>query len=90
MSVDLFRTQEQLAKFHTKLDECHHTKAQAEAKHHQAQEQLETTKRYFSNIKSQESKAKASGETDLPFGVLGSRTVFYFNCVAPFISNWNL
>lgn len=66
--VEMFRIQEQLARLQTRLEDRNHTKAQAEAKHLQAQDQLEAMKSQCSSITSQDSKAKASGETDLPFG----------------------
>lgn len=65
--VEMFRVQEQLARLHTRLEDRNHTKAQAEAKHRQAQIQLEAMKTQYSSIINQDSKAKASGKTDLPF-----------------------
>lgn len=67
-SAVIFKIQEQLARLKTKMEDRHHTKAQAEAKHRQTQDQLEAIKSQHSSITSQESKAKANGETDLPFG----------------------
>ncbi len=85
MKLEVFRVQEQLVKFHTKLEDHHHSKAEAEAKHWQAQDQLEATKSQHSSLKSQESKAKARGETDMPFGVVGSKTVFILTVLHLFI-----
>ncbi len=70
IGVEMFRIQEQLARLQTRLEDRHHTKAQAEAKHQQAQDQLEAMKNQCSSITHQDSKAKANGETDLPFGGL--------------------
>lgn len=70
MGTEMFRIQEQLARLQTRLEDRHHTKAQAEARHRQAQDQLEAMKSQYSIITSQDSKAKANGETDLPFGSL--------------------
>ncbi|XP_034400840.1 coiled-coil domain-containing protein 40 [Cyclopterus lumpus] len=58
--VEMFRVQEQLARLQTKLDDHHHTKAQAEAKHQQVQDQLESMKSQYSRISSQNGKAKAN------------------------------
>lgn len=68
--VEMFRIQELLARLQTRLDDRHQTKAQAETKHQQAQEQLEAVKRQHSSVTSQDGKAKANGETDMPFGGL--------------------
>lgn len=65
--VEMFRVQEQLARLQTRLEDRNHTKAQAETKHRQAQDQLEAMKSQYSSSISQDSKAKASGKTDLPF-----------------------
>lgn len=61
--VEMFRIQERLARLQTRLEDRNHTKAQAEAKHLQAQDQLEAMKSQYSSITSQDSKAKANGET---------------------------
>nr|XP_046258864.1 coiled-coil domain-containing protein 40 isoform X2 [Scatophagus argus] len=58
--VEMFRIQEQLARLQTRLEDRHHTKEQAEAKHQQAQFQLEEMKSQYSNITNQDNKAKAS------------------------------
>lgn len=65
---------DKLDKIKTKLKECHQTKAQAEAKRRQAQEQLEAAKSHYLTTKSQWSKAKANGESAL-----------LVHCVAPCI-----
>lgn len=70
IGVEMFRIQEQLARLQTRLEDRHHTKTQAEAKHQQAQDQLAAMRNKWSSITSQNSKAKANGETDLPFGGL--------------------
>ncbi|XP_041790181.1 coiled-coil domain-containing protein 40 [Chelmon rostratus] len=59
-SAVIFKIQEQLARLKTKMEDRHHTKAQAEAKHRQTQDQLEAIKSQHSSITSQESKAKAN------------------------------
>ncbi|XP_018534051.1 coiled-coil domain-containing protein 40 isoform X1 [Lates calcarifer] len=58
--VEMFRLQEQLARLHARLEDRHQIKAQAEAKHRQAQDQLEATKSQYSSTASQASKAKAN------------------------------
>ncbi|XP_029295682.1 coiled-coil domain-containing protein 40, partial [Cottoperca gobio] len=60
MGVEMFRLQDQLARLQTRLDDRHHNKAQAEAKHRQAQDQLEEMKSQYSSITSQDGKAKAN------------------------------
>ncbi|XP_026158224.1 coiled-coil domain-containing protein 40 [Mastacembelus armatus] len=60
MGVEMFRIQEQLARLYTTLEDRNQTKAQAEVKHQQAQDQLEAMKSKFSSTTSQDSKAKAS------------------------------
>ena len=62
--TEMFRVQELLTRLQSRLDDCHQTKAQAEAKHQQAQDQLEAVKRQHSRVTSQDGKAKANGETD--------------------------
>ncbi|XP_060941531.1 coiled-coil domain-containing protein 40-like [Limanda limanda] len=57
--LKIFRIQEQLARLHTRLEEHHQNRAQAETEYRQAQDHLEAGNRYFSNISSQHSKAKA-------------------------------
>ncbi|XP_069386026.1 coiled-coil domain-containing protein 40-like isoform X2 [Paralichthys olivaceus] len=57
--LKMFRIQEQLARLHTRLEEQHQNKAQAETEYRQAQDQLEAGNSRFSNISSQHSKAKA-------------------------------
>ncbi|KAM8880531.1 coiled-coil domain-containing protein 40 isoform 2-T3 [Spinachia spinachia] len=59
IDVEMFRIQEQLARLQTRLDGHHHTKAQAEAKHQQAQDQLEAMKNQCARITGQNGKAKA-------------------------------
>lgn len=68
IDLEMFRTQEHLARLYTRLEDYHQTKAQVEVKHRQAQDDLETMKNQFSNITSQDSKAKANGKTVLRFG----------------------
>ncbi|XP_070832310.1 coiled-coil domain-containing protein 40 isoform X1 [Chaetodon trifascialis] len=58
--VEIFKIQEHLARLQTKLEDRHHTKAQAEAKHWQSGNQLEAMKSQHSSTSSQESKAKAN------------------------------
>ncbi|XP_070710661.1 coiled-coil domain-containing protein 40 [Pempheris klunzingeri] len=58
--IEMFGVQEQLARLQTRLEDRHHTKEQAEAKHRQAQNQLEAMKSQYSIITSQDSKAKAN------------------------------
>ncbi|KAF3687186.1 Coiled-coil domain-containing protein 40 [Channa argus] len=60
MGVEVFRLQEQMARVHTRLEDHHQTKAQAEAKRHQAQDQLDEMKSQYSHLSSQNTKAKAS------------------------------
>ncbi|XP_037328820.2 coiled-coil domain-containing protein 40 isoform X2 [Pungitius pungitius] len=60
MDLEMFRIQEQLARLQTRLETHHHTKAQAEAKHQQAQDQLEAMKSQFARITCQNEKAKAN------------------------------
>ncbi|XP_044044651.1 coiled-coil domain-containing protein 40 [Siniperca chuatsi] len=60
IGVEMFRIQEQLARLQTRLEDRHHTKAQAEAKHRQAQDRLEAMRNQCSSITSQYSKAKAN------------------------------
>lgn len=61
--LEMFRIQEQLARLQTRLEDRHQTKAQAEAKHRQAQDQLEEIKCQYSSDASQDRKARANGET---------------------------
>lgn len=65
IDVEMFKIQEHLARLYTRLEGHHQTKAQAEAKHRQAQDRLDEIKSQFSNITSQDRKAKANGETVL-------------------------
>ncbi|XP_070781226.1 coiled-coil domain-containing protein 40 [Enoplosus armatus] len=58
--VEMFRIQEQLARLQTRLEDRHQIKAQAEAKHRQAQDQLEAMKNQYSSFTSQNSEAKAN------------------------------
>ncbi|XP_008315900.1 coiled-coil domain-containing protein 40 isoform X2 [Cynoglossus semilaevis] len=58
--VEMFRIQEQLSRLHSRLEEQHQTKEQAEAKHRQALDQLEEAKSKYSNIASHHGRAKAS------------------------------
>lgn len=58
----MFRVQKQLARLQTRLHDHHHTKAQAKAKHQQAQDQLKTMKGRCARTTSQNAKAKANGE----------------------------
>ena len=60
---EVFDIQEQLVRLQTRLEDRHQTKAQAEAKHRQAQDQLEAMKSQYSSNTSQESNARANGET---------------------------
>ncbi|XP_038570330.1 coiled-coil domain-containing protein 40 isoform X2 [Micropterus salmoides] len=60
IGVEMFRIQEQLARLQTRLEDRHHTKTQAEAKHQQAQDQLAAMRNKWSSITSQNSKAKAN------------------------------
>ncbi|XP_068590798.1 coiled-coil domain-containing protein 40 [Cebidichthys violaceus] len=60
LGVETFRVQEKLARLRTRLDDRHHAKAQAEAKHRQTQDQLEAMKSQHSRITSQNDKAKAN------------------------------
>ncbi|KAK2815627.1 hypothetical protein Q5P01_026094 [Channa striata] len=60
MGVEVFRLQEQLARVHTRLEEHHRTKTEAEAKRHQAQDRLEERKSQHSRLTNQNTKAKAS------------------------------
>lgn len=62
--VEMFKIQEQLARLQTRLEDRNHTKAQAEVKHREAQDQLEATKSQYSSIVNQDSKAKTNGETE--------------------------
>lgn len=57
MSLEIYRVQENLARLQDKLDDLHQTKAEAEAKHHQALDQLEVTKSQFSSTTNQHKKA---------------------------------
>ncbi|CAB1433869.1 unnamed protein product [Pleuronectes platessa] len=57
--LKIFRIQEQLARLHTRLEEHHQNREKAENEYQQAQDQLEAGNRYFSNISSQHSRAKA-------------------------------
>ncbi|XP_037619782.1 coiled-coil domain-containing protein 40 [Sebastes umbrosus] len=59
IGVDMFRVQEELARLQTRLDDRHHTKAQAETKHQQTQDQLEAMKSQCSSVTSQHGKVKA-------------------------------
>ncbi|KAM7393646.1 hypothetical protein PAMP_020503 [Pampus punctatissimus] len=58
--LEMFRIQEQLARLQTRLEDRHQTKAQAEAKRKQTQDQLEAMKRQYSSNSSQDSKARAN------------------------------
>nr|XP_020451651.1 coiled-coil domain-containing protein 40 isoform X1 [Monopterus albus] len=58
--VEMFRIQEQLARLYNKLEDRNQTKTQAEAKHWQAQVQVEAVKSQYSSGTSQDTKAKAS------------------------------
>ncbi|XP_068444609.1 coiled-coil domain-containing protein 40 isoform X2 [Clinocottus analis] len=60
IGVEMFRVQEQLAKLQTKLEDHHHSKAQAEATHQQVQDQLAAMKSQYSRIRGQHGKAKAN------------------------------
>ncbi|XP_040892417.1 coiled-coil domain-containing protein 40 [Toxotes jaculatrix] len=60
ISVEMFNIQEQVARLHSRLDDRHQTKAQAEAKQRQAQDQLEAMKSHYSSTTSQYSKAKTN------------------------------
>lgn len=64
MSLEIYRVQENLARLQDKLDDLHQTKAEAEAKHHQALDQLEVTKSQFSSTTNQHKKANINGETN--------------------------
>lgn len=79
VGIEMFRVQEQLARLQNRLEDCHKTKSQAEAKHWLAQDQLKATKTQYSSITSQDMGAKANGEPDLSLGhpVLLSRKLFY-------------
>lgn len=70
ITVEMFRIQEQLARLHTRLEDRHQTKEQAEAKNRQAQDHLEAMRSHYSSTTSQASNVKANGETDWPFGGL--------------------
>ena len=56
---ELFNVQQQLVRLQTRLEDRPPTKA----KHRQAQDQLEAMKSHYSSNTSQESKARANGET---------------------------
>uniref|UniRef100_A0A3P8TBS3 Coiled-coil domain 40 molecular ruler complex subunit n=1 Tax=Amphiprion percula TaxID=161767 RepID=A0A3P8TBS3_AMPPE len=58
-NVEMFRVQEQLARMQNKLEDGHQTKAQAEAKHRQTQDQLETMKSQYSYTISQDRELQA-------------------------------
>ncbi|KAM7418487.1 hypothetical protein PAMA_015890 [Pampus argenteus] len=58
--LEMFRIQEQLARLQTRLEDRHQTKAQAEAKRKQTQDQLEAMKRQYSSNSSQDNKARAN------------------------------
>ncbi|XP_051801088.1 coiled-coil domain-containing protein 40 isoform X2 [Acanthochromis polyacanthus] len=60
VGVEMFTVQEQLARLQNKLEDGHQTKAQAEAKHRQTQDQLETIKSQYSCTISQDREAEAS------------------------------
>ncbi|XP_023262649.1 coiled-coil domain-containing protein 40 [Seriola lalandi dorsalis] len=60
IGFEMFTIQEQLARLYTRLEDRQHTKVQAEAKHRQAQDQLEATKNHYSSTTSQCSKAKTN------------------------------
>nr|XP_040042055.1 coiled-coil domain-containing protein 40 isoform X1 [Gasterosteus aculeatus aculeatus] len=60
IDVEMFRVQKQLARLQTRLHDHHHTKAQAKAKHQQAQDQLKTMKGRCARTTSQNAKAKAN------------------------------
>lgn len=62
--VEMFKIQEQLARLQTRLEDRNHTKAQAEVKHREAQDQLEAVRSQYSTIVSQDSKVKTNGETE--------------------------
>ncbi|XP_047435310.1 coiled-coil domain-containing protein 40 isoform X1 [Mugil cephalus] len=57
--IEMFRVQEQLARMQNRLEDRHKTKSQAEAKHRQAQDQLEATKSQYASITSQDRGLKA-------------------------------
>uniref|UniRef100_A0A3B4TDT8 Coiled-coil domain 40 molecular ruler complex subunit n=1 Tax=Seriola dumerili TaxID=41447 RepID=A0A3B4TDT8_SERDU len=59
IGCEMYTIQEQLARLYTRLEDRHHTKVQAEAKHRQAQDQLEATKSYYSSTTSQLSQLQA-------------------------------
>lgn len=59
----MFGVQEQLVELQARLDDRNQNKAQAEARHRQAQDQLEAMKSQYSNNSSLEKKAKVYGET---------------------------
>lgn len=61
--LETFGVQEQLVKLQTRLDDRNQNKAQAEARHQQAQDQLEAMKSEYSSNTNQESKARTYGET---------------------------
>ncbi|XP_053183141.1 coiled-coil domain-containing protein 40 [Scomber japonicus] len=56
--LETFGVQEQLVKLQTRLDDRNQNKAQAEARHQQAQDQLEAMKSEYSSNTNQESKAR--------------------------------
>ncbi|KAM4750889.1 coiled-coil domain-containing protein 40 [Anableps anableps] len=58
ISIELFRTQEKLARAENKLHDSQQAKANAEAQRQHAQDQLEQTKSKYSNIFSQSNQAK--------------------------------
>ncbi|KAF0037900.1 hypothetical protein F2P81_010774 [Scophthalmus maximus] len=60
MGFEMSVIQEQLARLHTRLEDHHQTKAQAEAKCRQAQDQLEEVKGHHSSTLDKHSKATAS------------------------------
>lgn len=62
------RLHKRLARLRAKLEDRRLSKEQAEAKHRQAQDQLQEMKSKFTRMTCQDSKAKAEGETGLKFG----------------------
>ncbi|XP_074553848.1 coiled-coil domain-containing protein 40 [Halichoeres trimaculatus] len=57
--VELYKIQAQFSRLRNKLEDRHHTKAQAEAKHRQTQDEVEVTKGQYSGGSRQNSDAKA-------------------------------
>ncbi|KAM9857686.1 coiled-coil domain-containing protein 40 [Aulostomus maculatus] len=60
MGVEVFKVQERLATHHARLEARHLTKLQAEARHQQAQDQLEAARFQHSSATSIKSKARAN------------------------------